>query len=517
MAKFQKQYRERAFTRNYEGEKVYRMTPEMELYERVLTNLVGEQKFYTSGEKDLEDLKSAVQRVLDREPKFVLQLANYARNFMHLRSVPILLLVLASLHDGAKPYVREYTPKIVKRADELAEVISLFNLLVGDIGDASPKGSLPASLKKGLADTFETFDEYQLNKYKKGLKDVLRLTHPKPKNEYQNQLYRYLIYDEVGEELKQIRALKQLLRKQEFDDEAIELIRESHATWEVAVSKFGNKAEVWNALELPFMAGLRNLRNLLEAGAYQALDAVIENLKDEKAVLKSKQFPFRFYSAYREVSNLPYVSREYQQKVLRALEIALFLSVKNLPKLDGRTAIIVDTSGSMHNSISKNSVVEYIDIATLMGSIARYVSDESLVVAFGTTAKVVPLSRDSGILKNMETIKNTDVGHATYVEEALKLLEKNDYVPDRILLFSDMQVYSEGYMSSVVESVNRYLAKNKTTKFYSFDLAGYGTAIQPAQKQRVFLFSGWSEKMLEYIALSEKEDFRILEEIKKNY
>jgi hypothetical protein len=405
----------------------------------------------------------------------------------------------------------------VKRADELAEVISLFNLIVGDIGDEAPKGSLPASLKKGLADSFESFDEYQLNKYKTGLKDVLRLTHPKPKDSYRNQLYRYLIYGEVGEELKQIRALKKLLQKKEFDAEALELIQESHATWELAISHFGNKTEVWNALDIPFMAGLRNLRNLLETGAYQALDSVVEKLKDEKAVLKSKQFPFRFYSAYREVSSLSNVSREYQQKVLRALEIALFLSVKNLPKLDGRTAIIVDTSGSMHNSISKNSVVEYIDIATLMGSIARYVSDESLVVAFGTTAKVVPLSRDSGILKNMETIKNTDVGHATYVEEALKLLEKNDYVPDRILLFSDMQVYSEGYMSSVVESVNRYLAKNKTTKFYSFDLAGYGTAIQPAQKQRVFLFSGWSEKMLNYIDMVEKEDFRILEEIKKNY
>lgn len=517
MAKFQKQYRERAFTRNYEGEKVYRMTPEMELYERVLTNLVGEDKFYTTGSEDLENLKNIVQKVLESDPKFVLQLANYARNFMNLRSVPILLLVLASLNDGAKPYVREYTPKIVKRADELVEVISLFNLLVGDIGDKAPKGSLPASLKKGLADSFENFDEYQLNKYKTGLKDVLRLTHPKPKDEYRNQLYRYLIYDEVGNELKQIRALKKLLQKKEIDAEALELIQESHATWEVAISHFGNKAEVWNALDLPFMAGLRNLRNLLECGAYKALDKVINMLKDEGAVLRSKQFPFRFFSAYREILGTYGISEEYKQEVLRALEIALFLSVKNLPKLDGRTAIIVDTSGSMHNSISKNSVVEYIDIATLMGSIARYVSDESLVVAFGTTAKVVPLSRDSGILKNMETIKNTNVGYATYVEEALKLLEKNDYVPDRILLFSDMQVYSEGYMSSVVESVNRYLAKNKTTKFYSFDLAGYGTAIQPAQKQRVFLFSGWSEKMLEYIALSEKEDFRILEEIKKNY
>ncbi len=152
-----------------------------------------------------------------------------------------------------------------------------------------------------------------------------------------------------------------------------------------------------------------------------------------------------------------------------------------------------------------------------MGAISQYISNESLVVAFATTAKIVELSRDSGILKNMAKIRSTYVGSGTYVEEALKLLDKNDYVPDRILLFSDMQVYSKGYMSSVVESVNRYLAKNKTTKFYSFDLAGYGTSIQPAQKQRVFLISGWSEKMLEYISMAEKEPFNILQEIKEKY
>lgn len=517
MAKFQKQARERVFVRNYEGEKVYRMTPEMELYERVLTNLVGEQKFYTSGEKDLEDLKSAVQRVLDREPKFVLQLANYARNFMHLRSVPILLLVLASLHDGAKPYVREYTPKIVKRADELAEVISLFSLLVGDIGDASPKGSLPASLKKGLADTFETFDEYQLNKYKTGLKDVLRLTHPKPKNEYQNQLYRYLIYDEVGEELKQIRALKQLLQKQEFDDEAIELIRESHATWEVAVSKFGNKAEVWNALELPFMAGLRNLRNLLEAGAYKALDTVIEKLKDEKAVLKSKQFPFRFFSAYQEVSNMADVSREYKQRVLRVLEIAMFNSVKNIPKFSGKTAVIVDTSGSMSNYISQYSSVSYVDIASLLGAISHMISDDSLVIAFADTAEKVALDKDGSIFENMKKVKNTEVGYSTYVEEAMELLEKSEFYPDRILLFSDMQVYSQYGSDNARKGISHYLEAHNHPHFYSFDLAGYGTSVQPLWKKGVTLFSGWSEKMLNYISMAETEGFRILEEIKKNY
>lgn len=515
--KFQKQAREREFTRNYEGEKVYRMTPEMELYERVLTNLVGEDKFYTKGSEDLENLKNIVQKVLESDTKFVLQLANYARNFMNLRSVPILLLVLASLNDGAKPYVREYTPKIVKRADELAEVISLFNLLVGDIGDKAPKGSLPASLKKGLADSFENFDEYQLNKYKTGLKDVLRLTHPKPKDEYRNQLYRYLIYDEVGDELKQIRALKKLLQKQEFDDEALELIQESHATWEVAISHFGNKAEVWNALDLPFMAGLRNLRNLLEVGAYQALDRVIEKLKDERAVLNSKQFPFRFFAAYREIQHTYDTSREYRQKILRALEIAIYLSVRNLPKLSGNTAILVDVSGSMGSSISERSVVSYIDIATLFGAITDYISDNSLVIAFASHAEIVPLNEDTGILENVEKIQKVSVGHATYVEEAILRLEDSGFKPDRILLLSDMQVYSQRESDNARKSINRYLETHGKPRFYSFDLAGYGTSVQPLWKENIYLFSGWSEKVLNYIAMAEKEEFKVIEEIKRNW
>jgi 60 kDa SS-A/Ro ribonucleoprotein len=372
-------------------------------------------------------------------------------------------------------------------------------------------------LKKGLADTFENFDEYQLNKYKNGLKDVLRITHPKPKNEYQNQMYRYLIYDEVGEELRQIRALEKLLQKQEFDAEALELIQESHATWEVAISHFGNKAEVWNALDLPFMAGLRNLRNLLKAGAYEALDRVIEKLKDEKAVLNSKQFPFRFFSAYQEINLLVDVSREYKEKVLHALEIAMYLSVKNIPILPGKTAVIVDTSGSMGAHISERSVISYVNIASLLGAISHMISDDSLVIAFANTAEKVVLERDGSIFKNMKRIQNTEVGHSTYVEEAMELLEKSGFKPNRILLFSDMQVYSQSGTDTARKSISHYLENHGHPFFYSFDLAGYGTSVQNMHKKGIVLFSGWSEKMLNYISMVEKEGFNVIEEIKEKY
>jgi hypothetical protein len=106
---------------------------------------------------------------------------------------------------------------------------------------------------------------------------------------------------------------------------------------------------------------------------------------------------------------------------------------------------------------------------------------------------------------------------STYVEEAIELLEKSDFEPNRILLFSDMQVYSQSGSDNARRSISHYLETHNHPHFYSFDLAGYGSSVQPLWKKGVTLFSGWSEKMLNYIALSEKEGLNIIEEIKHNY
>ncbi|PVD30085.1 hypothetical protein C0Q70_09346 [Pomacea canaliculata] len=78
-------------------------------------------------------------------------------------------------------------------------------------------------------------------------------------------------------------------------------------TWETQVSLKGNKAKTWEDLldhkKLPFMAMLRNLRNLIKAGiSDKHHNMVIRRLTNEKQVINSKQFPFRFFSAY-EVLN----------------------------------------------------------------------------------------------------------------------------------------------------------------------------------------------------------------------
>ncbi|XP_069507845.1 telomerase protein component 1 isoform X2 [Ambystoma mexicanum] len=85
-------------------------------------------------------------------------------------------------------------------------------------------------------------------------------------------------------------------------------------TWERQLSLLGNIPSIWEELidskKLPFMAMLRNLRNLVKAGiSAKHHKKVISRLSNKEAVTQSRQFPFRFLSAYKVILDL-----EKQQK-----------------------------------------------------------------------------------------------------------------------------------------------------------------------------------------------------------
>jgi len=96
--------------------------------------------------------------------------------------------------------------------------------------------------------------------------------------------------------------------------------------------------------EMGYMALLRNLRNFDDAQVPDALaKAVAKKLSDPGEVKRSKQFPYAFHTAWLNVPS---------PRWKKALDKALDLSVPNLPELDGRNLILVDTSGSMSAPIS---------------------------------------------------------------------------------------------------------------------------------------------------------------------
>jgi 60 kDa SS-A/Ro ribonucleoprotein len=472
----------------------YKMKPIEKLIERTLGAFWSEDTFYAKGSKMASDTVADIKTVLQIDPKFVLQLAAFARNEMYLRTTPQVLLVQAANFDAAKPFIKEYTPKIVKRADELADVIAYQLTEFGK--------PIPNSLKKGLAAAFANFDEYQLNKYDSNkstvsLGDVLKLIYRKEGYPVTKALYNYLVNDEVdAEALPKIGALKALLSKDTLDSEAKQLARKSGATWETLLSKFGSNKEVWETAipNMGYMALLRNLRNFETAGV--DLLPVLEKIGDPERVRKSKQLPFRFYSAYKNTSN---------SLTQRAISRALEASLSNV-ELPGRTGVIVDLSGSMRSTLSDKSNVQYVEVGALLGAIAAKKAADSIIVGFATTAQVVRVNPDDTIMTNMQKIMSLNIGGSTNAHLGFAEIAKEKL--DRIILISDMQCYggSHGWTSGVADQWKKYVSSNPKSRLYSLDLHGYGTKQVPSETNGAYQINGWTDKVFDFITLAEKKD-----------
>ena len=107
---------------NYEGAKAYAMAPELELYSAVVTASLSDS-FYEKQDERVDRIAKLIGKV---SPEFVARLAVYTRTEMHLRSIPLLLLVeLAKIHNG-DDLVARAVEKTVLRADEIMELLMCY-------------------------------------------------------------------------------------------------------------------------------------------------------------------------------------------------------------------------------------------------------------------------------------------------------------------------------------------------------------------------------------------------------
>lgn len=497
-------------TTNYAGAVAYKIGAHSKLIEQVVGAFWNENLYYAKGNKIAKEIINGVKEVAKTDPKFPLQLAAYARNVLYLRTTPQVLLVEAARINECKPFVEEYTQKIVKRADELTEVVAYYSEHYGKGNGGSTHKNFPNALKRGLAKAFLNFDEYQLNKYDSSkssvsLGQVAQLVHPA----IGKAMYNYLTRGEVDPEaLPKIAKAKAILARDSIEGLTEDEIRSSGLTWENFISKFGSSKETWEFIipQMGYMALLRNLRNFDQKGVN--LDPVLKRITDQKEIERSKQLPFRFFSAYKQMEN---------QKIERAVAQAFEKSITNVT-LPGKTAVIVDLSGSMETALSEKSKVSYKEMAAVLGAIAIKKSDESVFIGFADTVARKRLNPDDTMMTNVKSIVKTDVGYSTNAWLAFDGLPSG---LDRVILISDMQCYDtrSGYWNtysqhSVQDKWAAYVKANPNAHLFSLDVSAYGTSQTQSNAKNVVLLNGWSDKIIDLINLHERGNVMV-EEVRK--
>lgn len=507
MSKFNSKTKGNTVVTNHEGEVAYSVSAEMELYALACTSLLSD-KYYESEREQLARLRNLVSKV---DPEFVVKLAVYARTQMYMRTLPLVLIVeLAKVHSGDS-LIGKAIDKVVLRADEITELLAYYELANGR-KSTKKLNAVPAQFKKGLARAFNRFDEYQFAKYNRdtGVKfrDALFLFCPKPKDDETQKLFNKIAEDKL----------------------------EVPYTWETQLSDVGQKSyetpeekakavkQVWTELiesgRLGYMALMRNLRNMLDAGVDgSVMDKVCERIADPEQVRRSHQFPFRFLAAYEQLRGN---SSGLTANVLEALEKAMVVSAENVAGFDSDTRVLIasDVSGSMSSPLSPRSKMTQEDVGLVLSMILQHRCRNIVSGVFGTDWKIIQFPREN-ILANASKLRGygREVGHGTDGYKVLADIRSRKAEFDKVFIFTDMQMWnSGGYWGnsrSFKDEWQAYLKEvNPNAKLYLFDLAGYGNTPVSTNASNVTMIAGWSDKIFDMLSALENGS-SVVKEIKK--
>lgn len=424
----------RLFGITHEGAPARRIDPELALRRSVMSSLLWEDQYYESGQTIAERVASLIPLVA---PQIVADLAIESRERMKLRHMPLLICREMLRHNRHKALVAETLERVIQRPDELAEFLAIYW--------RDGKRPLAAQVKRGLANAFTKFDEYQLAKYNRKaairLRDVLFLTHAKPKDRQQAAVWRRLVEGTLA-----------------VPD-----------TWEVELSATADKLASWERLlhdeRLGALALIRNLRGMTNAGVDQTLiSGALRRMKAERVL------PFRFIAAARQA---PDYEPELEEAMIRCLH--------SQEKLKGKTVLLVDVSGSMIEAISARSDQSRMEAACGLAILVQHICERTAIYTFSND--IVRVAPRSGFALRDAIVGSQD-HRGTYLGSAVtKLHRSRDADYDRLIILTDEQT---------ADTVENPL----TERAYMINVASYQHGIGYGPWVHI---DGWSESVIDYI------------------
>lgn len=519
--------KESSITRKFEGAAVenfmggtsYKLNPLQTLKIVAASSIFGEPQYYRDGEGSPKTIKnhmtlmqysifnemlkdkktapevftSAIDAALDFDFKGTLELALELRKEYFMRLNPAVIFVRASVHPSRVKF-NEENPGFMKtlgksiayRPDDLTNQFDYYMYVNGS------KNGLPSLVKRAWSEKLTEFSRYQLNKYKgKKLIDLVRVSHA---------------WSADIDELMKTGTLK---------------VEDSEQTWETLRSAGKTWKEILDTIDIPHMALLRNLRGIFtEIKDISVAREVCEKLK--KGVKNGKQFPFRYYSAYKALDN----GVNHRQLLLDTLEECMDISVANMPKLSGTTACLSDNSGSSWGTMnSEYGSTHVAEIANLSSLITAMQSDEGYVGVFGDRLSLKAVSKRNGLLGQLAETSSRGKSQGGGTENGIWLFWdqaiKNKIHYDNVFIYSDMQaghgglygtnpseykeflhsggMYGGGRMIDVLALVRKYRKTvNPKVNVFSVQVAGYDNAVLPENLYRGAILAGWTGRECHY-------------------
>ncbi|MDB5972806.1 MAG: RNA-binding protein [Hydrocarboniphaga sp.] len=440
--------------------------------------------FYAGTETQLAEVLALCAKV---SPEFVMKTALYARRQAHMKDMPALLMAVLASRDGER--CEQAFGRVIDNGRMLRNFVQIVR---SGVTGRKSLGSRPKRLVQQWLEqaSVERILSAAIGD-KPSLADIVRMVHPKPQDKVREALYAWLIGKPYAEE-----SLPELVQSFEaFKRSPGAEVPELPFQYLTALSLTG---EHWKqiARRASWQTTRMNLNTFSRHGVFEDAEmvgVVTKRLKDASEIARARVFPYQLMTAYRAAGDgMP-------QAITDALQDAMEIATRNVPKLEGEIVVAVDVSGSMASPVTgvrrgSTSVVSCVQVAALIAACLKRSNPSARIVPFAEAVRSIRLNARDTVMTQAGQLAAM-VGGGTTVSAPLALLNQEKAKVDVLVVVSDNQSWIDSRVAGGTETMRQWSAikaRCPKAKMVCIDLQP-NLSSQTLQRQDILHVGGFND------------------------
>ena len=424
----------KATTVNQAGGRAFDLGSEAALAQFVVTGCLNDT-YYSNAENQLAQVQSLAEKC---GGDFIARCAVYAHQHSRMKDMPAVLLAILV---GRREHelVGRIFDKVITNQKMLRNFVQVVRS--GSLGFKSFGTSTRNLIRNWLANKTSAELFRGSVGQSPSLSDVVKLTHPKPESKNKEAFYGWLLdrpYNKrnLPKEVKDFEKFKagETEEVPNVDFRMLTALTLSDGQWKEIARKMP-----WNALRM-------NINTMQRHNVFNdttLLKQLADKLQDEQEVQRNSVFPYQLMTAYQNIdSDIP-------MSIKLALQNAMEHATKNVPQLNGQTAVLIDVSGSMGSPVTghrqgSTTKTTCVDVAGLIAASILRKNPDAIILAFDTSARKQNLNPLDSVMTNARKLAQN--GGGTDCSCAIRYLNSNGYKVDNVIMISDNESWAaQGY------------------------------------------------------------------------
>jgi len=480
---------------NEAGGPAYRLEPKEALAQLVLTGCLN-GTFYMSADSQLDELKRYCEL---NSPEYIAKLAVYGRLHGYMKDTPAFLLAVLHNH-GSNKLLKAVFPLVINNGKMLRNFVQIVRS--GTLG----RKSFGTATKRLIRNWLESRTDKQLFFDSVGtspsLADIIKMVHPRPLTPDREALYGYLIGKDV-KELPDIVADWERFKNGVTDELP-------HVPFQMLTSLQGDDKrarEIWSFIckTSAWTMTRMNLNNFEKYGVFDKggmVKMVADRLADPQRIREANPFPYQLLMTYLAYNGT-------HRSIKDALHDAMEVAVENVPALDGKVLIAVDTSGSMQSPVTGHrkgatTNVTCVQVAALIAAAIMRKNRDAEVVLFDTTTHQVNVEPRDTVMTNAQKMNRH--GGGTDCSTPFRYWNKNKAKADAVVMVSDNESWfsiSDRYGgvrgTDVMREWLEFKERNRKARLVCIDLTP-NTTTQANTQPDVLNVGGFGDQVFNVMA-----------------